>query len=405
MRILLLTNVFPSPWHPTKGTFNFELARALARENDVRVVVPISWLDEWSRSMRASAVVRNDRTESRDGMTIHYPRYYYTPKLGRRWYHLFLWSSLKPTLERGLGSFRPQAVLGYWTHPDGTVAVKYARSIDAVAYVMVGGSDVLLSPEGSTRRRLVANTLRSADGVFTVSEDLRRQVVGLGVPAERAQVTYRGVDRTRFSPGDRSNARSRLGLHAESRLFLWVGRMEPVKGLDLLVQSAQILRQRGCRFQIILAGDGSERGRLERVVAGQGLSDYVRFVGKVPHSELPDWYRAADRTVLTSLSEGVPNVLLESHACGTPFISTRVGGVAEIAVDGVDRLVSPADSSEFADRMADILTAPSIDRDRLADRVASLDAVARTIADRMKSGYRPVQGAAMLAPAETAVAS
>src|SRR5262245_14653160 len=144
MRILFLTNDFPSPWLPTKATFNWELARALGREHEVRVVVPIPWTDELRSGKAIAASVDADRVEQRDGVTVHYPRYYYPPVVGRTWYDKFLWRSVRSTLHGRLADFHPQAVVGYWAHPDGTVAVRYAREIGAAAFVIVGGSDVLV---------------------------------------------------------------------------------------------------------------------------------------------------------------------------------------------------------------------------------------------------------------------
>jgi peptidoglycan/xylan/chitin deacetylase (PgdA/CDA1 family)/glycosyltransferase involved in cell wall biosynthesis len=331
---------------------------------------------------------------------LHYPRYFYPPKLGRQWYHRFLWRSVRPTLLKTLQDFIPDAVIGYWTHPDGTVAVQYAREVGAAAFVMVGGSDVLVQARSSHRRRqMMASTLQEADGVFTVSQDLRRRVMELGVSAERVHVAYRGVDRSRFSPGDKLAVRRKLGIAGNVPLFVWVGRMVPVKGLDLLLDAAHRLYRTGTAFQIALAGDGPERARLEERAAALGLGLALRFVGAVPHADLPDWYRAADWSVLTSVSEGVPNVLLESHACGTPFVATRVGGIPEITIADVDRLANTGDPDDLASQMAAALKTPTVDPCWLADHVAGLDTAANEVVALLKHtiGQRPKTAAPRMA--------
>jgi glycosyltransferase involved in cell wall biosynthesis len=379
MRILLFTNNFPSPWQPTRGTFNFELARALAASHELRVVAPVSWVDEYrAASTRSATVVR--RTERRNGMTVYYPRYYYTPKVGRRWYHEFLWRSVRLTLRRDLSGFRPEAVLGYWTHPDGTVAVRYAREIDARAFVMVGGSDLLLSTPGSVRRRLVCRTLNAADGVIPVSKDLERHVLTCGVPPDRVHVVYRGVDRGRFFPGDRVEARSKLGLATDIPVFLWVGRMVPVKGVDVLLQAVARVQRLTNRFALALVGDGPERRRLEQLGAMLGLGEVVRWIGSVSHGDLPDWYRAADWCILSSHSEGVPNVLIEARACGTPFVAPGVGGVDELAIAGVDRVVVPDDPIALAKNVTDCLVHPAVNRDWLAAQATDVAIAAQRVA-------------------------
>jgi glycosyltransferase involved in cell wall biosynthesis len=126
----------------------------------------------------------------------------------------------------------------------------------------------------------------------------------------------------------------------------------PVKGIDVLLEAMSRLRSSHDDVRLYLVGDGSSRKELEALSARLGLEDVVRFVGKVTQRELPDWYRAADLTVLSSRSEGVPNVLRETMACGTPFVATRVGGVHEIAAGTTNRLVPPEDAPALAEAIA-----------------------------------------------------
>jgi peptidoglycan/xylan/chitin deacetylase (PgdA/CDA1 family) len=144
-------------------------------------------------------------------------------------------------------------------------------------------------------------------------------------------------------------------------MLLWIGRFVPVKGLDILMQACQIAHQAGARFQLYLVGDGPLRATVLADRDARGLQDCVHIVGGRLHHELPDWYRAADFTVLTSLSEGIPNVLRESLACGTPFIATSVGGVPELAGDRTDWLVEPQDAGAFARAIMRQISRPAIE--------------------------------------------
>ena len=235
-------------------------------------------------------------------------------------------------------------MLGYWAHPDGEAAVRAAATANVPAVVMVGGSDVLLLTGDSARRRCILGVLSSADAVLTVGHDLRERLLGMGLPAPRIHAFSRGVDESVFHPGDKAEARARLGVAPDVRLFLWVGRMVPVKGLDVLLAACAILHRKGAAFRLALVGDGPLRRSLEEQAATLGLGDTVMFAGSVAHGRLGDWYRAADLTVLPSRSEGVPNVLLESLACGTPFVASRVGGVPALAPDP-RALVPPGDAA------------------------------------------------------------
>ena len=357
MNLLFVTNVFPNPIDPTKGLFNYYLARALAGEHDVSVVAPISWIDElcggglrpWPKSAQ--------RTENRDGIRLDYPRYYYPPKILRSRYGEFYWHSIRRRVRRVIERRRPDVVLSFWAHPDGEAAVRIARDCNVPAVVVVGGSDVLLLANDPSRRPRVASVLRSADAVVAVSSDLCSKVRQLGVRPEKVHVWNRGIDADIFSPGDRQAARAHLRLETTGQVLLWVGRMVAVKGLDTLLDACAILRRQQFAFRLYLVGDGPLRSRLEKRSCALGLGDTVSFVGPRLHDELPDWYRAADLTVLPSRSEGLPNVLRESLACGTPFVASRVGGVPELACENRQRLVTPGDPVELASAIVNALEA------------------------------------------------
>jgi glycosyltransferase involved in cell wall biosynthesis len=136
---------------------------------------------------------------------------------------------------------------------------------------------------------------------------------------------------------------------------LFVGRLVPVKGLDVLLDACAELARSGGRFRLCLVGDGPLRGSLEQRAGRLGLGGKVQFCGPRPHGQLPDWFRAADLFVLPSRSEGLPSVLLEATACGTPFVASRVGGIPEVAGPEGSRLVPPGDAGLLAVALADSL--------------------------------------------------
>lgn len=360
MRILFLSTNFPHPRDATVGVFNFEMMRDLARHHEVEVVAPVPW----SCLLRGRGGETHSRgsgtqVQVREGMKIHHPLYYYVPKLGRRWHHVWLWYSTKRALRGTFGGKAPDVVLGYWAHPDGAVALKWARLQKCPVFNLVGGSDVLVLGRAGARRQRVLQVLSQSDAVVTVSENLKQTLEQDGVSSAHISVLRRGVDRSRFFPGDKKLERRQLGLPETLPLFLWVGRLEQVKGLDLLVESVQRCHAAGHAFQVIVIGEGSEHDRIAARLRMLGLDSVVHFAGKKPHDELPVWFRAADRVLLTSRSEGIANVLLEAHACGTPFIATRVGGVPELAVPGIDVLVDPEDAEGFSWAMQQSLAIPS----------------------------------------------
>jgi len=378
MKLVFLSNEFPNVCEPTKATFNFDLASALSVAHEVTVISPVSWLDEL-RARRSKLVTRVPRTQRIGDMSVHHPRYYYTPGFLRQYYGTFLWWSLRKSVARLARDPKPDCVISYWAHPDGEAAVRLAQSIGIPSIAMVGGSDVLLLASNRRRRRCIQKVLNRAGAVLTVSNDLRMKVAGLGVPQEKIHVLRRGVDSELFSPGDSEESRRRLGLDNHKNVLLYIGRLVEVKRVDTLLDACDRLRQHDRKLLLCIIGEGPLRQQLAAKVHLTGLSRHVRFVGTVPHDGLVHWYRAADLTVLSSRSEGIPNVLLESLACGTPFVATSVGGIPEIARHDAARLVPP-DSPE---RLAAAIDAMLKERPRVpaSERPGTLQDYAGAMVD------------------------
>lgn len=349
MNVLFLSGEYPSPVDPHRAVFNRQMVRGLAARHTLRVVCPIAWTER----VRAQSPTAPAGTG--DPFRVLYPTFYFPPRIALHLRGNWMWWSLRRMLRREAREHRPDVILSYWAHPDGEAALRFGRHLGIPVVLMVGGSDVLLITSDPKRRQRVDAVLRGVDGVITIGENLRQQVIARGVPDTRVTSVMRPVG-SRFEPGDRAAARARCGVTSTSPVLVWVGRLVPVKGLDTLLRAQALMRERGLTPLVCLAGDGPERETLETLATELGLGSNIRWLGAVPHDALPDWFRAADVTVLPSLSEGVPNVLLESIACGTPFVASRVGSIPEIADDACDRLVPPGQPEALAAAIIDILT-------------------------------------------------
>jgi len=187
-----------------------------------------------------------------------------------------------------------------------------------------------------------------------------------GASASRIATIPCGVDTDLFVPGDRADARARLGLD-EHPVLLWVGRVAPIKGLDTLLDAVARLRSadRAIRL-LIVGGDADEpmselevslRQRIERL----DLASSVCFVGPQPQSVLPLYYAAADVTVLPSYYESFGMVALEAMACGSPVIASRVGGLVTTVRDGVTGFLIPdGDVDALAERIGALVADPDL---------------------------------------------
>jgi teichuronic acid biosynthesis glycosyltransferase TuaC len=359
IRLTFFSTVHPHPWAPTKGAFNAEMLRSLAREGvSVRAVVPVPWTER-----------RGLRSVVDPGYPVTFVPFWFVPRLAP----LALATQLRWCAGRTLhqAATVSDVLLGYWSDPDGTVLSRIAGQT-AVPYVqMVGGSDVLLLASGAGRGRRIRETLRSADRVITIGENLRRTLIAEGLPSEQVESFQRGVDRSQFTPGDRAAARREVGLPQDRAVLLWVGRMVPVKGLEVLLSAMARPELQAIAPVLVLVGDGPCRAALEKQARETLPAGAVRFIGNVSHSNLVAWYQAADLMVLPSRSEGVPNVLLESLACGIGFVASDVGSVRELASFPERQLVPPGDPGALASGLAYQLGSPAHTQLEVPDSAAS----------------------------------
>lgn len=350
MNVLFLSTCYPHPTAPVRGTYNYELCEAMRSFARVRVVSPRPWT-EVVRSWRGYEKTPRPRGAIRS----EFPCYFYPPRILRHQYGQWMWRSIRKAVERTAADFSTDWVLSYWAHPDGEAGLEAARACGARSAVIVGGSDVLILPKKPRRKACVQRVLTESDAVFTVSEGLRRAVIDLGVDSSRVHTIYQGINQSIFNAGFKSLARQEIGMPVSDRMFLWVGRMVGVKQLPLLVEAFRKVHQAEPAARLVLAGGGPLLGETRQTVEQAGLSDTVHFAGSIPQKELPKWYRAADATVLSSSSEGLPNVFRESLACGTPFVSTDVGSISEIASPECSTLARSGDAEDLTRAMLEVL--------------------------------------------------
>ena len=334
MKLLLITSTYPTPSSPFQGVFNAQLMKVLATEHSIRVIAPIPWTEGPLRTQPEAPI-----QEANEPEVIH-PTFYYPPKAFRWTYGWWYWFSIRSQFRKIIKDFNPDAVLGYWAHPDSFAAVRAAQFLEVPSVVMVGGTDIRILARSGRRRRAIRSVLMKANQVVTFSRDLSEHVVAMGLPEEKVHLLYRGVDTSVFFPGDRAESRQRIGYRSSDRILLWIGRLVEVKNPQMAIRVLVGLRtQFGDRITLAMIGEGPLRRELEKLSVELGVESLCQFHGAQPHAELPDWYRAANLTILTSLSEGVPNVLRESIACNVSFVATDVGGVREIADPEFDSLV------------------------------------------------------------------
>ena len=383
MRILFFSTAFPQPDELMRNPDNLERCAALARRHDIQVVSPLAWL----RPIRRP---KSDGSDSLRGLTIARPAFCYPPRVLRATHAWCMWQSIRAEVARIVAGFQPDAILSYWTYPDTAVALEVARLARVTCVAIVGGSDVLAIDPAAPRPagRRVQRVLRDADGIAAVSESIKDRIIALGIDADKVDVLPAAVDNSIFFPASKECARRHLMLPADGHVLLWVGRMVAVKRVDVIVDAIARLVPRFPNIRLCLVGDGPLLRGLEQRVAAAGLSNHAVFTGRVAHRDLPDYYRAADVTLLPSEWEGMPNTLLESHACGTPFVASAVGAIPQLAIANVDQLVSRPDPQQLADAVAICLQRPSGRGAVVTANPGGWDGMADTLVDLLDKARR-----------------
>lgn len=190
---------------------------------------------------------------------------------------------------------------------------------------------------------------------LAVSQADRAWLLDAGLPDSRIAVLHNGIDVERFAGADRAAARRASRLPAEAPILLVPARLHPQKRhVDLLAALAH-LAPRLPDLQVLCAGDGPLRDRLEALARSAGLDDRVRFLGH--REDLPTLLAAADLVVLPSRIEGLPLAILEAQASGRAVLATAVGGLPELIQDGrTGRLVPPGRPAALADAIASLLS-------------------------------------------------
>lgn len=329
LRLLTFSTLYPSEARPNHGVFVENRLRHLVASGHASSVVlaPVPWFPSTaSRFGDWARMAATPRTETRHGLTVLHPRFPLVPRVGMTLAPFLLYRAMVPVVKRLIAEHGPfDAIDAHYVYPDGVAAVWLGRRFGLPVVVTARGTDVSLIPNFRLPRRLIGQVVRHSAAMITVSAALKDALVALGAPHDKVTVLRNGVDIALFRPPtDRVALRERLGFNRPT--LISVGLLIERKGHHRTIEAMRHLPE----FDLLIVGEGPERDTLTRLANHLGIADRVRLIGARPHAELPDYYGAADMSVLASSREGWANVLLESMACGTPVVASNIWGNPEV---------------------------------------------------------------------------
>ncbi len=309
LRILLVSQMWPGPGAPDLGIFVADVARELESQG---------------HTVARAAIDR------RGGSKLKF--------LGLGW-----------GAARAAVRFRPDVVYAHFLVPAGLLAALASLLARAPLVVTAHGTDVRNVGRVPGVRALTAVTVRRASRVVAVSDFLRRRLVErIPGAAEKVHVIDSGVDLERFKGDDPAEARRRLGLSGEGPYLLFIGTLDERKNVVALADAFEGLG----RGQLLVVGDGPLRARVEGRPG-------VRLVGRVPHTEVPEWIAACDVICQPSLEEPFGQAILEAMACERPVVATSVGGPPEFVPPEAGELVDPRSVESIREGLERAVALPS----------------------------------------------
>ncbi len=357
MKIMILSNMYPSGPHPGYGIFVFHQVEALKAHHDCRVTLVVS------RATPGSLLGRFRK---------------YLALQGRAW-------------SRCLASF--DVVHLHYVSSAHILAAAPILLRRKPLVVTAHRGDIYGLPRSGPRKILVSRLLRRARAVIAVSRDLKdRMVEDLGIQEERVSVINVGCDLTLFKPrsdAEIASLKQELGLTPGAFHILFVGALIRRKGLDTLFKALAGINTAD-RPTVVIVGAGPDQKALGSLASTLDIEESIRWLGERSHGELPDLYAVSDLFVLPSRSEGTPTVMLEAMASGTCAIVSRVGGVADVISHGRNGfLIDPEESDALRELIVQLMRDPQL-RTRVA-RNGRADMEEHSLArqaDRIAAIYR-----------------
>lgn len=363
MRIDVLTSLYPSPKAPFEGIFAARKWEGMAaRGHEVRIVAPLPWAPRALAifmSPERARIATAPAVETRSGIEVVRPRFLHVPKAGAKNAERYASAGLKEILTRrieGSGRVADACVLDYaW--PAAAAAPRLAEA--RVPCVVNGrGSDVLQVRDVPELREPLAHGLRAASALTAVSQDLLDAMLELRGSAGDAPavLTPNGVDSVHFCPGDRAEARAKVGESPEGKVILVVGHL--IERKDPLLALRAFLALDRPDVRLVFVGRGPMEDALTKAIQASEATARVHLLGERPPEELVHWYRAADVMLLTSSREGRPNVVLEALSTGCAVLATDAGGTSEVIPDHDRMLARTRLPEDIAAKLASLLDQP-----------------------------------------------
>ena len=355
LNILTLSTLFPNSVAPNFGIFVERQTAELASraEANVTVINPIG-VPPWpiSRLSQYRELTALPQHEQWRGLNVYRPRFLLIPKFGGSKNPERIAKAILP-LVRKLHKEKPFDLIdAEFFYPDGPAAMRIAAALDIPFTIKARGADIHHWGNNPKCRPQILEAANKAAGLLAVSHALKADMIALGMEADKIHVHYTGLDQRKFSPVDRAEVKQELGV--DGPLFICAGALIPRKNQALVIETMTEFPE----ATLLLAGTGEQETSYRVLSQNFGVEGQVRFLGSVPHDELPRLVAASDISILVSKSEGLANAWVEALSCGTPIIISEAGGARELVRSDIAGRIVDQNAGAIAAAIRAILSAP-----------------------------------------------
>lgn len=356
IKTLLFSSLYPNSQKSRHGIFVETRLRQLLKSEQVetKVIAPIpSFPFKFGPFKRYAAQDIVPEFEVLNEINIYHPRYTVIPKIGQNLAPKKMAAAALPVIKKLIANgFDFDIIDAHYFFPDGVAAAIIAKELNKPLVITARGTDVNLFADYKKSGAMIKSAANQCDAIICVADALKQKLVGKGIDPEKIFVLRNGVDKDVFyplKPNIRDELRKKLKI--TQKTILAVGNLTELKGFDLVISSLTQLPE----IQAIIIGEGEEGSSLKQQAQDLNLSARVNFIPNVSQAELREYYTAADALVLASSREGMPNVVLEALACGTPVVATNVGGVAEVLTPECGIIIDTRNSDDIADALKKVI--------------------------------------------------
>jgi teichuronic acid biosynthesis glycosyltransferase TuaC len=362
LEFLVVSSLFPSLTQPSEGGFILARLKAMNSFINATVVAPHAWspIDPIARLIRPTFRQVPTGAVKDSEIPVVRPPYFCIPAFGKSLDGESMHRAILPFAQKANREKKIDWIDGHFVYPDGYAAMRVAQKLGVPFSITVRGSKDQRLLNTDLRPKL-AETLKAADRIICVSQQLAQEVVIPFVGNDsKVRVIPNGVDLSRFKAIEKVEARQLISQPLTGKLLLSVGGLTDLKGHHRLIAAMPTILQRQPDCRLMIVGGGTSHDdmtqKLQSLIAELNLQAHVQLLGRKNPEELSKYYSAADLLVSATAFEGWANVYLEAMACGTPVVTTKVGGNQEVVSnENVGHTVPFWDENKFAEQVLQCL--------------------------------------------------